>query len=97
MAAHGEVLIAIMNRRADWAIAQEQHWYRIPWEQVEKLKQRHQWLPPQWLAFYQTKVFEQEAHLVGTMQPWRPFEKSSGGNYCQPKHSMLRAKTVITS
>lgn len=60
----GEVLVVIMNNRADWAIAQEQHWYRIPIEQVEKLKQRQQWAPPQWLAFYQTKEFEQDAYSI---------------------------------
>lgn len=60
----GEVLVVIMNNQADWAIAQEQHWYRIPVEQVAKLKQRQHWLPPQWLAFYQTKVFEQEAYTI---------------------------------
>ncbi|MBF2028359.1 MAG: hypothetical protein IGS48_16595 [Oscillatoriales cyanobacterium C42_A2020_001] len=63
MSSCGEVLVAIMNNRADWAIASEQHWYRIPIEQVEKLKQRNQW-PPKWLAFYQTKAFGDEAHAV---------------------------------
>lgn len=55
MAAQGEVLIAIVKSKADWQIAQTQHWYRIPAAQVEKLQQRGQWLPPQWLGFYQTK------------------------------------------
>lgn len=64
MSPRGEVLVVIMNNRADWAIAQEQHWYRIPIEQVEKLKQRQQWAPPQWLAFYQTKEFGQDAYRV---------------------------------
>lgn len=57
MSTRGEVLVVIMNSRADWAIACDRHWYRIPNEQVEKLKQRNQWLPPKWIAFYQTKVF----------------------------------------
>lgn len=60
----GEVLVVIMNNRVDWAIAQEQYWYRIPVEQVEKLKQRQQWAPPQWLAFYQTKEFGQDAYTI---------------------------------
>jgi hypothetical protein len=64
MAARGEVLVVIVNNQADWAIAREQGWYRIPSEQVEKLKHRNQWAPPKWLAFYQTKVFEDEAHAV---------------------------------
>lgn len=61
---HGEVLVVIMNNRADWAIMQEQGWYRIPVEQVEKLKQRQQWAPPQWLAFYHTKEFGQDAYTI---------------------------------
>jgi hypothetical protein len=60
---HGEVLIAILNNQADMEIACEQHWYRIPVEQVEKLKKRHCWAP-KWLAFYQTKVFGDEAHKI---------------------------------
>lgn len=63
MSSPGEVLIAIINDRADLKIAHEQHWYRIPIEQVEKLKQRQQW-HPKWLAFYQTKVFGEEAFAV---------------------------------
>lgn len=50
-----EILVAIMNNVNDFDIAQNQNWYRIPAESVEKwLKKR--W-PPQWIAFYQTKVF----------------------------------------
>jgi len=64
MSIRGEVLIVIMNNQEDWTIAQNQHWYRIPNEQVEKLKQRKQWLPPKWIAFYQTKVFGNEAHSI---------------------------------
>jgi hypothetical protein len=58
-----EVLIAILNNRADLEIARNQHWYRIPVDQVTKLKQRQCW-QPKWLAFYQTKVFGDEAHMV---------------------------------
>lgn len=58
----GQVLIAILNNRLDFNIAHEQHWYRIPVSSVSKwLKDR--W-PPQWIAFYQTKVFGTEAHAV---------------------------------
>jgi len=64
MAACGEVLVVIMNSREDWAIAWEQHWYRIHVDQVEKLKQRQHWLPPTWIAFYQTKVFGADAYAV---------------------------------
>jgi very-short-patch-repair endonuclease len=58
----GEVLVAIMNNRQDMAIAQEQHWYRIPISSVEKFLKRR-W-PPEWLAFYQTSIFGSERYTV---------------------------------
>jgi very-short-patch-repair endonuclease len=62
MVTRGEVLVAILNNLLDFAIARDQHWYRIPVSSV------HKWLkgrwPPQWLAFYQTKVFGSEAFAV---------------------------------
>ena len=61
-AKRGEVLVAIINNPSDFAIAYDQHWYRIPCSSVDKwLKKR--W-PPQWLAFYLTKVFGHERHSV---------------------------------
>ncbi len=67
MSIRGEVLVAILNNRLDFNLAYEQHWYRIPVSSVKKLlKQR--W-PPQWLAFYQTKIFGQEAHAVNYFAP----------------------------
>jgi very-short-patch-repair endonuclease len=55
MSAKGEVLIAILNKQLDFAIAREQQSYRIPIGSAEK------WLgkrwPPKWIAFYHTKVF----------------------------------------
>jgi len=54
----GEVLVAILNNKPDFAILQEQLWYRIP----VNYKPKH-W-PPQWVAFYHTKVFEQAAYTV---------------------------------
>jgi len=62
MGTRGEVLVAIMKNLLDMAIAREQHWYRIPVHSVEKLL-KERW-PPQWLAFYQTKYFSDEAHAV---------------------------------
>lgn len=58
----GEVLVAILNNVQDMKIACEQHWYRIPVESVEKFLKQH-WAP-EWLAFYQTKVFGDEAYAV---------------------------------
>ncbi len=62
MSKRGEVLIAIMNNPLDFIIARDQHWYRIPVRSVENLL-KERW-PPQWLAFYQTKVFGSEAYAV---------------------------------
>lgn len=53
-----EVLIAIMNNKRDFGILQDEGWYRIPVVSAPK-----RW-PPKWLAFYQTKVFEDEAFAV---------------------------------
>lgn len=62
MTGTGELLVAIMNDKRDFAFAQEHHWYRIPVSSAKK------WLgnrwPPQWIAFYQTKVFGQEAYSI---------------------------------
>ena len=58
----GEVLVAILNNLLDFAVARDEHWYRIPVSSVRRfLKDR--W-PPDWLAFYQTKVFGDEAYAV---------------------------------
>jgi very-short-patch-repair endonuclease len=58
----GEVLVAILNNLLDFAVARDEHWYRIPVSSARRfLKDR--W-PPDWLAFYQTKVFGDEAYAV---------------------------------
>lgn len=56
------VLVAILKRRRDLALARDEHWYRIPVEQVQKRLKRR-W-PPQWVAFYQPKVFRKEAFII---------------------------------
>ncbi|NJO40750.1 MAG: hypothetical protein HC769_06630 [Cyanobacteria bacterium CRU_2_1] len=58
----GEVLIAIMNNKRDMEIAREQHWYRIPIDSGEKYLKRC--CLPEWVAFYQTKVFGCEAYSI---------------------------------
>jgi very-short-patch-repair endonuclease len=63
MAKRGEVLVAIIPTKSDMKIAREQYWYRIPIDQVERLKQRDVW-EPKWLAFYQPKVFGDEAFAI---------------------------------
>lgn len=58
----GEVLVAILPKPRDLDIARERHWYRIPVNSVKRfLKER--W-PPEWVAFYQPKVFGREAFGV---------------------------------
>ena len=54
----GEALVALVNNLADWRILQDQLWYRVPVEAAPK-----RW-PPRWLAFYQTKIFRDEAYAV---------------------------------
>ena len=62
MTKRGEVLVAILNHPLDFALARDRQWYRIPVNSVQRfLKDR--W-PPEWLAFYQTKVFGDEAFAV---------------------------------
>lgn len=62
MTYRGELLVAILNKQLDFAILRERNWYRIPVSGAQKwLKDR--W-PPQWIAFYQTKTFGEEAHGI---------------------------------
>lgn len=64
MEKRGEVLVAVLNNAQDLKIAKEQHWYRIPVESVEKfLKGKNCW-SPRWIAFYQTKIFSDEAYAI---------------------------------
>jgi len=74
-ARRGEVLVAIMNNVLDFNVAREKHWYRIPVSSAEtSLKER--W-PPQWLAFYQTKVFGSEAWTIRYYAPVRRTRRTS--------------------
>ena len=54
----GEVLVAILKDKSDFAILQEQGWYRIPVVHAPR-----RW-PPKWLAFYQPKAFKEDAYRV---------------------------------
>ncbi|OIO90941.1 MAG: hypothetical protein AUJ92_17580 [Armatimonadetes bacterium CG2_30_59_28] len=54
----GEVLVAIVNDKGDFARLKEEHWYRIPTDTAPRR------FPPKWVAFYQTKIFGEEAHAV---------------------------------
>jgi very-short-patch-repair endonuclease len=62
MSKRGEILVAIINKKLDFAILREKLWYRIPVNSVEKwIKER--W-SPKWLAFYQTMAFDAEKHAI---------------------------------
>jgi very-short-patch-repair endonuclease len=90
-----EVLVAILNNPQDLALARDQHWYRIPVSSVQKWLRRR-W-PPRWLAFYQPKVFGEEAfavhyyaqvldvHQVFRWQlfPDQPRDAKASQRYCQ--------------
>lgn len=54
----GEVLVALLKQKSDFAILKEQGWYRIPVVHAPK-----PW-PPKWLAFYQPKDFGPEAYQI---------------------------------
>lgn len=62
MSRRGEALVAILRTQQDFAIAREQHWYRIPVDSAQRML-KGRW-PPQWLAFYQTKKFAGQAYAV---------------------------------
>jgi hypothetical protein len=53
MPKRGEVLVAIINSKLDFAILREELWYRIPVSSVKE-----------WLAFYQTSVLDSEKHSI---------------------------------
>lgn len=48
------VLVALMNNRRDFAIARDQHWYRIP------VKSAPRNIDSKYIAFYQTAAFGKE-------------------------------------
>ena len=49
-----QVLVALMNNKRDFAIARDEHWYRIPVKSAPSAVVAHH------IAFYQTKVFGDE-------------------------------------
>ncbi|MFH1907866.1 MAG: DUF559 domain-containing protein [Chloroflexota bacterium] len=73
MSRHGEVLVAIIDDMLDFARLRKEHWYRIPVKSVEK------WLedgfPPDWIAFYQTKIFGEQGNAVNYVAQVREIRK----------------------
>lgn len=53
-----QVLVALMNNKRDFAVARDEHWYRIP------VKSAPGAVVAQHIAFYQTKVFGDEGWAV---------------------------------
>lgn len=60
--APGELLVAILNEPRDYHFARDEHWYRIPVHSAASLL-KDRW-PPRRIAFYQTKIFEEERYSV---------------------------------
>jgi len=58
MLPESSVLIAVMNHSRDLERARDEHWYRIPARSAPKF------FPPDYVAFYFTKAFDQEAFTV---------------------------------
>lgn len=63
------VLVAIVNNLRDFAIARDEHWYRIP---VKRAPARAIDAPI--LAFYQTRVFGEEAWAINYWAEARQWE-----------------------
>ena len=61
------VLVAVLTSPRDLAIAREQGWYRIP---VKRAPRR---IAADYLAFYQTRAFGEEAYAVSYYAPVRRF------------------------
>ena len=57
-----DVLVAIMNNHRDLEIARTRHWYRIPVKSADRFIRDIEQM--QYLAFYQTKIFERDAFAV---------------------------------
>jgi hypothetical protein len=61
------VLVAVMNNRRDFLIAREEGWYRIPYERGPSQ------VGADFLAFYQTKAFDEEHWMVKYFAPIRRY------------------------
>lgn len=58
MLPESSVLVAVMNRPDDFERARDAHWYRIPARSAPKF------FPPDYIAFYFTKAFGQDAFSI---------------------------------
>lgn len=93
-----EVLIALLNNPIDFAILRDEGWYRIPVSSAPKR------FPPEFIAFYQTKVFKESAFQIryygevdqirklvrSDLFPKEPINEKSEKEYFQIKIKELR-------
>lgn len=63
----GRVLVAVINSHRDFEIARDQGWYRIPCERAPSR------VGADYLAFYQTRLFEEERWAVNYYAPIRRY------------------------
>jgi hypothetical protein len=52
------VLIGVINRKQDLAIAQHAHWYRVPWKQAAR------GIHAEYVAFYQSRAFGEDNKAI---------------------------------
>ncbi len=82
------VLVAIMNNVPAFERARDEHWYHIPVDKAEKWV-GDRW-PPQWLAFYVTKEFGNEAHAVRHYARVREVRRVLRGEILRDKRAKAR-------
>jgi very-short-patch-repair endonuclease len=58
----GNVLVALINNPSDFVAARDDHWYRVPVPSAHKWV-RQRW-PPDFIAFYLTKIFDEYAYAI---------------------------------
>ena len=63
----GRVLVAVINSHRDFEIARDQGWYRIPCERAPSR------VGADYLAFYQTKLFEEDRWAINYYAPIRRY------------------------
>jgi hypothetical protein len=56
-----DTLIALMNNKKDFLIAQNEHWYRIPVSNAPSIIKNNQ---AKYLTFFHTKVFSKWKHSI---------------------------------
>jgi very-short-patch-repair endonuclease len=81
-----QVLVAVLNNLRDFEIARQQGWYRIP---VKRAPRR---VAADYLAFYQTKAFGDEAWAVNYYAPVRHFRVTTRADLLPDEAGHARAR-----